>query len=129
MFLRFIGTSIDERTGQPIGLMSVAYDLLHSAEVNIADESQLLSHLHWIEKEVPIPSRFARRRNAYHKETHGISWVRASATELVKHLYAIADIARRNDVPIEVVRSERPGYLVYEDVWQVVAEPFNDNNA
>ena len=74
--------------------MTIAYDLLHSAGLNIADESQLLSHLHWIEREIPVPSRIARRRNAYHKETHGMSWVRASATERVKHLYVIADIAR-----------------------------------
>jgi hypothetical protein len=128
MFLRFVGSDIDERTGQPVGLIAIAYELRDRGALNAADETQLLAHLHWIQTEIPIPTRFARRRNSYHKETHGLSWVKSEAAAFVAHLHAIADIARRNDCIIELQRTERPGYVVYEDEWQVVAEPFHGKN-
>ncbi len=128
MFLRFIGTDIDIRTGQPTGLLTMAYDLRDSDELNTADAVQLLAHLDWIQKEIPIPTRFARRRNSFHKETHGVSWVKAESTEFVRHLYAIADILGRCGIVIDIVRTARPGYVVYEDDCQVVAEPFHGKN-
>lgn len=125
MFLRFVGHDLDPRTGQPIGLMTLAYALRNSGDANVADSDQLLAHLDWIQRHVPIPTRFARRRNGGHKETHGLSWAKASAAEFVRHLHAIADILGRYDMAVEVVRTTRPGYVVHEDDWQVVAEPFH----
>jgi hypothetical protein len=123
VLLRFVGPDIDPRTGQPTGLMTLAYELGDSGDINHADAMQLHAHLEWIQKTIPIPTRFARRRNGYHKETHGLSWVKAEAGEFVRHLHAIADILARYDTV--VVRTARPGYIVYEDDWQVVAEPFH----
>jgi hypothetical protein len=37
----------------------------------------------------------------------------------------LADILRRHGVAVEVVETGRPGYVVHEDEWQVVAEPFH----
>lgn len=125
MFLRFIGTEIDLRTGQPSGLMTLAYELRDSVKINLADAAQLQAHLAWIQQTIPIPTRFARRRNGYHKEAHGLSWVKADSGEFVRHLHAIADILARCDISVDVVRTARPGYIVYEDDWQVVAEPFH----
>ncbi len=125
MLLRFVGHDLDPRTGQPIGLMTLAYGLRNSGDTNVADADQLLAHLDWIQCSVPIPTRFARRRNPYHKETHGVSWAKATAVEFVRHLHAIADILGRYDIAVHVVRTTRPGYVVHEDDWQVVAEPFH----
>jgi hypothetical protein len=32
-------------------------------------------------------------------------------------------------VAVEMITTERPGFLVYEDEYQVVAEPFADTGA
>lgn len=125
MFLRFVGHDLDPRTGQPVGLMTMAYALRNSGDANVADADQLLAHLDWIQCSVPIPTRFARRRNPYHKETHGVSLAKATAVEFVRHLHAIADILGRYDMAVDVVRTTRPGDVVHEDDWQVVAEPFH----
>ena len=81
--------------------------------------------MQWLETNLPVPARFARKRNVSHRHTHGISWLRSSATDAIRYLRAISDIAQRHDYPVEVVQTERPGYIVYEDQWQVVAEPFH----
>lgn len=125
MLLRFVIQNRDERTGQRTGLMTVAYHLLRSGNLSHAEEEGLRGPMQWLETNLPIPARFARKRNVSHKETHGISWLRSSAVDAVRYMHAVADIARRHDYPVEVVQTERPGYIVYEDEWQIVAEPFH----
>jgi len=123
--LRFVISDRDWRTGQPKGLMSLAYDLLRSGELPSTDEYELLQHVEWIEANLPVPERFARKRNVSHKNTHGISWIKADATEAVRRFRAIAEIMNRHDLAVEVMQTDRPGYIVYEDDWQLVAEPFH----
>lgn len=115
----------DTRTGQPTGLLTLAYELLRQDALRSGDEEALREHLHWLERHVPIPDRYSRNRNASHKETHGLSWMKATAAEAVAKLHAVAEILRRYGHPAEMVRSTRPGYVVYEDDFQVVAEPFH----
>lgn len=42
-----------------------------------------------------------------------------------KSFELVAFVSEQGD-PIEIPRAERVGYTVYEDTWQVVAEPFSD---
>lgn len=41
----------------------------------------------------------------------------------------LAAILDENDILVDVIETERPGYLTYEDEVQVVAEPFSDTGA
>ena len=108
-----------------MGLLTLAYRLLRSNDLTKEDDHELRRLVTWMETQVPIPARFARKRNVSHKETHGISWMKADATEAIRHLHFIADIVRRHGYPIDILQTERPGYVVHEDAWQVVAEPFH----
>lgn len=108
-----------------MGLMTLAYRLLRSDNLNHAEDLQFRELVGWLESNVPIPERFARKRNVSHKHTHGVSWIRASAIDVLTHLHALANLARLQGYEIEILQTERPGYVVYEDQWQVVAEPFH----
>jgi hypothetical protein len=33
-------------------------------------------------------------------------------------------ILERNDIHVKKIRTDKPGYVIYEDEWQLVAEPF-----
>lgn len=123
--LRFVIPDRDQRTGQPMGLMTLAYGLLRSRDIAQSDESELQRLVHWMETHIPVPSRFARKRNVSHKETHGISWIKADAADAISHLHAIAEIMERYGYRIDILRTDRPGYVVYEDDLQIVAEPFH----
>jgi len=37
-------------------------------------------------------------------------------------------ILENHDVKVEMLKTQRPGYLVYQDEFQVVAEPFPGSN-
>ncbi len=41
-------------------------------------------------------------------------------------IHELAELLDRYDVGSEIVTSERPGYVIYEDDAQIIAEPFRD---
>jgi len=125
MYLRFVVSAQDARTGYAQGLLTAAYALLRWDALADADAAALREHLAWFETHVPSPTKFARKRNVSHRNTHGLSWVRSDARAVVTRLHALARFIERYGYVVDVMRSARPGYVVYEDDLQVVAEPFN----
>jgi len=35
-------------------------------------------------------------------------------------------VLENHEVPVRIIKTTRPGYVVYEDEFQVVSEPFRD---
>lgn len=128
-FIRFKTHDIDKTTGHDKGLLAAVYDALNQKLVTEYEESQIRTHLSWLNDNLPKPEKFSRTRNDYHKNTHGLSWLKPSATEALEHLRALATIMDDHGIPVSMITTEKPGYVVYEDDLQVVAEPFNAENA
>jgi hypothetical protein len=38
--------------------------------------------------------------------------------------WEMVQILERNGVYVKKIKTDRPGYVIYEDEWQLVAEPF-----
>ncbi|KRA16432.1 MULTISPECIES: hypothetical protein [unclassified Lysobacter] len=128
-FLRFVIPARDWRTGQATGLLTLAYEQLRSGELTEWEHAQLGEHLRWLELNLPVPDRFARKRNVSHKNTHGVSWLKAEATPAVDRMRAVATLLWERGHSVEMVMADRPGYIVYEDLQQIVAEPFHGEPA
>ena len=123
--LRFVVGERDARTGQPTGLLAIAYALMRSGRLGEAQAGALRDHLAWFEAHVPIPERFARERNVSHRNTHGVAWIKPDATAAIACLHAIARIVEDQGYSVDVLKTTRPGYVVHEDDLQLVAEPFH----
>jgi hypothetical protein len=41
-------------------------------------------------------------------------------------MYELVHILDAHGIAVDVLRSEQPGYVVYEDAFQVAAEPFRE---
>ena len=126
MYIRFITHDLHPDTGRETGLLSAAYRLMRSDRVHEYEEKAIHEHIVWLEEHLPEPDRFTRTRNAYHKNTHGLSWLKPTAQDALKHLRALAAILEEHGIPVTMVTTDKPGYLVYEDEWQIVAEPFGN---
>ena len=50
---------------------------------------------------------------------------KASATEHIKQARSLVTLLEHKDIRVEMLTTERPGYIVYEDRYQVVAMPFD----
>lgn len=128
-FVRLVAPAWIHRESQaPIGVIGAAYELLRQDATSHELRRELEYWIEWFEENLPVPDRFNRTKSKgwYRRETRGIAWLRTSAAD---HLAAMADlaacIAKCGHATAEV-RSERVGYVIYQDEFQLIAEPFRD---
>lgn len=86
----------------------------------------IAEQLAWFEANMAQPDRLSASRHPRAQET-ALSWVKASADEHVRRLRLLATLVEQvGHFGIDQLRTERPGYIVFEDDHQVVALPFAD---
>jgi len=123
--IRFVTSNRHPPYGHRSGVFAVAYKLSRENELGEADGEELRVLLDWFNDNLAVPKRFAASRNPRAQGT-AISWVRASAHQHVTRLRRLAVLIDAAGLIVEEVRTRRPGYVLYEDVHQVVALPFGD---
>jgi hypothetical protein len=79
----------------------------------------------WFSQNLDKPAQFERSRHSRGEGT-GVCWFKSSATEHIPRIYEMSCILKQNLVHVRVFKTRHPGYIVYEDEYQVVAEPFAD---
>jgi hypothetical protein len=80
----------------------------------------------WFNDRLPLPSKYSRTRNASHKDSRCLAWFKDSASDCLGFAREVTEILRQHDVIVETIVTDRPGFIVYEDEVQIVAEPFSE---
>jgi hypothetical protein len=60
------------------------------------------------------------------REESLLEWFKDSAKEHIAKMHALKQILEAHGVVVDVIQTHRPGYVVYEDEFQVAAEPFSE---
>lgn len=130
-YLRFVVGRIHENTGVRNGLFNDAYALCRGHDLSSADRAALDALLDWFSDHLSVPERFNRStsKGSYRRSGRGISWLKPSATEHISRMREISRILQEYGHFVTMIKSARPGYIVYEDEHQIVAEPFADTGA
>ena len=58
------------------------------------------------------------------KKSRAISWFKDTAHEHVAHVRSLVAILQNHGISLGMLKTNRVGYVVYQDEYQVVAEPF-----
>jgi len=128
MYIRFITGKIHDKTLWEVGVFQAAYQLKKQGTLPDFEEARLQELLDWFNINLKKPDRFTKSKPPfYRKENRAISWFKDTSNEHVANLREIVSILNRHDVYAEMIQTDRPGYIVYEDAHQVVAEPFSDS--
>jgi hypothetical protein len=127
VFVRFVTTWVDPDSQEAAGLFMAAQRLEYWDGLPAPDRSELCRLQRWFGDNLKAPTRLRRSRKP-HRTDKAISWFRESATEHIAMANELVTVLERNGVRILALRTSRPGYVVYEDDVQVVAEPFNDTD-
>ena len=127
-YLRFVRPNTIENLGAREGFFCAAYELrsVHILEDYVSE--QLEDLLSWFRTNLTIPNKFNRSKSKGYRDKNaaGLSWFKENASEAIGRSYELISLLQENGYPIEIIRAERVGYIVYEDELQVVAEPFSD---
>jgi hypothetical protein len=129
VLLRFVLLRSHPDTGVEEGIFSAAYDLRDNARTPKSDRQLLEDLLSWFGANLATPERFNRTKSKgyYRRRTGGVSWLKPTATEHITKIRSLIVILEENGYRVSQITTKRPGYVVFEDDHQVVAEPFRDD--
>jgi hypothetical protein len=124
MFLRFIVEEMDEDSLAQAGLFVIAYRLKDARALPASDYHQLDQLLRWFHLNLDRPARFNRssRHNRKHK---AISWFKPTAVEHIGKARELSRIVIEHAAWVRQISIHKPGYVVFEDEHQIVAEPYS----
>ena len=77
----------------------------------------------WFNQNLSKPTRFSKGTSKFNANV-SLSWFKDSATEHIRLIQELIKIAEKYDIMIERFASKNPGYIVFEDEYQVSAVPF-----
>ena len=125
MFLRFVVHNHHEVSGRREGLFQALGELRHSGVLSAAEQERYDQIHDWFKGHLKRPRSLTRSSKPHAKHV-ALSWFKHTATEHIAKMYELVHILDAHGVAVDVLRSERPGYVVYEDHFQVAAEPFRE---
>jgi hypothetical protein len=127
---RFVLPHSHPDTGVKDGVFRAAYALRRGNELSVADRQSLEDLLGWFKSNLAIPERFnkSKSKGYYRRRSAGISWLKPTASEHLAKMGELAKILQNNGYEVSQISTDRPGYVVFEDDHQVVAEPFRSEH-
>jgi len=79
----------------------------------------------WFKANLKVPDRLTISPRP-HRKKQAISWFKSTAAVHIQKMQEYRRLIESHGVAVEMIKTERPGYIVYEDEHQVAAYPFAD---
>lgn len=127
-YIRFVIPQPDADSASPQGL----FQAVREATENPLTPTYVVEALHeptrWFDENLSAPNRFNRTKSKgyYRRAAAGISWIKPEASAHIAKMREIAELLKEQGFHVSQLQTRRPGYIVYEDDHQIVAEPFSD---
>ena len=116
-FFRLTSTNLHPRSHEPCGVFRAAGILECSRHLDPVDRDRLHGLFDWFHRSLPRP------RNV---KPSTIFWFRSQAGECASRVWEMVQLLRDNGIPIQTMWTRRPGWIEYQDRFQVGAVPFTD---
>jgi hypothetical protein len=125
MYLRFVVADIDEDSGKELGVFHVVANLRDDGKLYPHEEEQHDLIRQWFNNHLEKPTRFtASKPPFYRKKSKAISWFKDTAQEHLARVRTLVAILQNYGISVRMLKTKRVRYVVYEDEYQIVAEPF-----
>jgi hypothetical protein len=118
-YVRFVIGGKDEDSHVEQGIFQAAALALEWRNITGPDAGELNELQAWFGENLGKPISFGRN-----KLRLGVCWFKTSSTEYISRIWEMVRILERNGIYVKKISTDKPGYLIYEDEWQIVAEPF-----
>lgn len=124
-YIRFVVPSLDEDSQQELGVFHAIGNLRDSGKLDPHEEDEHEHIGHWFDENLKRPTRLtASKPPFYRKKNKAISWFKNSAHEHIARVRSLVAILEHHGISVRMLRTQRVGYVVYEDEYQIVAEAF-----
>jgi hypothetical protein len=128
MYIRFVVAEINEDSGQELGVIHAASNLQAAGMLYSYEEEHYKSVRQWFNEHLARPTRFAAAKKPFNnKQNKAISWFKDSARHHLAKARELSAILQNHGIMVTMRTASHVGYVVYEDAYQIVAEPFVDD--
>jgi hypothetical protein len=117
-YVRFVIGRKDEDSQVEQGIFQAAALALEWRDITGSDADALNELRAWFSENLEKPTSFGRDSLRL-----GICWFKTGATEQIARIWEMVGILERHGIYVKKIRTDKPGYVIYEDKWQLVAEP------
>jgi hypothetical protein len=118
-YARFVVGRKDEDSHVEQGIFQAAAQALEWQSITGSDADVLNEVRAWFNENLEKPTSFGRDKLCL-----GICWFKTGSAEHISRIWEMVSILERNSIYVKKIRTDKPGYVIYEDEWQLVAEPF-----
>lgn len=123
MYLRFVSSDIDPDSCVEAGIFFAAHKLRDSGTLPFYDHERLWELFDWFNENLERPDRFSRSRRRGDGPGRAVCWFKPTAHEHIARAREMAALLEDYGVMVWTLKTQRAGYVVYEDEHQLVAEP------
>ena len=117
MYLRFVSGIDSESATKQHGLFTEIQSL-KDEELLLDYQYKLVQEVfEYFNKNLPVPPY--KQKNI---SKNGVAWFKGSATGFIKRMWDLVAILEQNEVNVRIMKTEKPGMILYEDDFQVVAK-------
>jgi hypothetical protein len=128
-YLRFVVADIHENSGKELGVFHAVLRLREGGKLDEHEEDLHDATRQWFNKNLEKPTRFtASKPPFYRKPNKAISWFKDTAKDHLAHIRDLVAILQSHGIAVQMLKTDRVGYVVYEDEYQIVAEPFTNES-
>jgi hypothetical protein len=128
MYLRFTVHKSDDDSGRRQGIFIALEELRDSGLLLDHEQREYERMVKWFNENLEKPKSFSRSSRPHAKRV-ALSWYKDTAIEHIARMHTLSNILEAHGILVDVLSTERPGYVVYEDLFQVTAEPFKETVA
>ena len=124
MYLRFALPTKCARLPSDEGVFTVCYALLEEGQLAHFEQEQVRRHLDWFEEYLPTPE--CLDNDEYPR---ALCWFKSNARNHLAAMWELVAVLDVCDVPVDFLKTNRPGIIVYQDLLQIAAVPHRPHRA
>jgi hypothetical protein len=118
-YVRFVIGRKDEDSQVEQGIFQAAALALERRDITGCEADALNELRAWFSENLEKPTSFGRDSLPL-----GICWFKTGASDHIARIWEMVNLLERHSIYVKKIRTDKPGYVTYEDEWQLVAEPF-----
>ncbi len=127
-YIRFVVADVHRNSGKELGVFHAVLLLREEGKLYAHEEELHDSTRDWFNEHLEKPTRFTASKPPHdRKPNKAISWFKDKATAHISHIRDLVGILENHGIAVQMLKTDRVGYVVYEDEFQIVAEPFGDS--
>ena len=125
MYLRFVVNDVHPESERELGVFQAIHILRQCGRLSNHEVEQDDLLRRWFNQNLAKPARFTTAKPPFHRrKSRALSWFKDDAFEHISRVRSLAAILHRHGYSVRMLKTDRVGYVVYEDEYQIVAEPF-----